>query len=118
MAKKEKKDKKEFSKAEKLLYIAILVAAITCLVLGSFYYGLFIGSVTGYHNAVGTQGICDKLNKTMEGERCVISDVGAYKHLINCVWGEFIVYDDDSAKKVKLDPRLVIMRCKVVEDDI
>lgn len=102
------------SKKTKIVLTVIGTIIITLLMCLSYKYGNIAGTLQGHYEAVGTEGMCEKLNKVMEGDYCAINDEDTYKHYVNCTWGNLIVYSEKEHKLMNWDIRFKLVQCKRV----
>lgn len=109
--KTKKKKGLNLSKKTKIIMTITITIITMIIIIASYNYGNIVGHLKGYHHAVGTEGICDILDYTMEEEYCVISEPNKYKHYMECPHGKFIVYGEKEYKLMNLDPRNIIMQC-------
>jgi hypothetical protein len=104
------------SKKTKLVFFIVLTTVLMISIYTSYTYGKYSGYLTGYHHGVGTEGICEKLDKQMEGDYCVLNDEQAYKYYVNCTWGQYISYDEKKVSRLSnLDIRLIFTQCRLID---
>jgi len=110
---KEKKQKK--SKVIPIINTILTMILIFLLIYSAYNYGRFIGQLEGNYQALGIDGICNKLNDTMVNNRCELNQPTTETNYINhfdCVWGDFSLY---SERKPDLPSKLyvrIMAQCK------
>ena len=114
MKPEESKKGLNLSKKTKIIMTIIGTIAITILLMITYAYANHVGKLRGYNEAIGTEGICERLQKEMDGEHCQLNqkENHIYKHYLNCTWGNYIVYGEHENKLMNIDPRMIVMQCE------
>jgi len=109
----------ERNKIKKLLIKTIIIIFIVFMFSSFYELGRMQGQALGYYNAVGTEGICEMMEGTMQEDGYCDLNPNAigYKWKIDCEWGQYKVKDEKPVRWFDhLRPSLVIMNCKIKEE--
>ena len=116
--KPKKKSGLNLSKKTKIIATLSITLFVMTMIIISYKYGFVIGMMTGYNKGVGTEGMCDLLNKTMDGEYCVLNEPDKYAYYVDCPHGKMLAYDDEENKLINYDVRLLLLQCDVNREEI
>lgn len=104
---------------KKLFGCILLTLLIVILCVGLIkvvhYHGLMMGTTKTIYYIEGTEGICERTNEFMFGSCCMLNSPERYTNLIDCSWGNLMVYTDKGRWGLYEKGVLSLLECRKVE---